>query len=60
MNKKIRIPFKVRRYRGLLGKIGDKKYPLGFTPVPINVFMANSDENDLDEKACPNISSGNA
>lgn len=39
--------------------LGNKKYPAGFTPVPITVFMANSDENDVDERSCPIVGSGN-
>jgi len=43
-----------------LTELSDKKYPNGFTPVPISVFMQNSDGNDIDERACPYVASGNS
>jgi hypothetical protein len=56
----LHIKFRTRRQSKIQNELNDKLYPEGFTPVPISVFMQNSDGNDIDERACPNVASGNS
>lgn len=53
------MPFKVRRVDSLVSHLENHANILdGFVPVALHSFLENTDQNDLDEKACPYAGKG--
>ena len=50
--RKVVMPFKIRREKLDDPQQLHEMVP-GFSPVPLYDFLENSDNNDLDERACP-------